>query len=140
VRGLRLTPAAKRLLLGDRPERFATYLTGASETNRLKSEVTRRLRLHRMAKVLVAMYNAGALVFPWEKPAIFQPTPPIPPYHVSQPVYYNSREIKEIGTQADKISSSRTTGALLTDGGFEKFYLLTSDHKGEALLLTVSTL
>ncbi len=122
VRGLRLTPAAKRLLLDDCPERFAPYLTGASETNKLKSEVTRRLRLHRMAEVQVAMFNAGVSVFPWEKPAIFQPTPPIASCHVSQPVYYNSREIKEIGAQADKISSSRATGALLTDGGFFVVY------------------
>lgn len=118
LRGLRLTAAAKHLLLDDCPEQFAPYVTGVSEPNRLKSEVPRRLRLHRMAEVLVTMYNAGVLAFPWEKPAIFQPTPPVPPCWISRPTYYNSREIKEMGAQADKISSSRATGVLLTDGGF----------------------
>jgi len=139
LRGLRLTAAAKHLLMDDCPERFAPYLTSASETNRLKSEVPRRLRLHRMAEVLVAMYNAGVLVFPWEKPAIFQPTPPPPSCLVSQPVYYNSREIKEMGAQADKISSSRATGALLTDGGFFMVYntgpyQMRWEHKAELRL------
>ncbi len=122
LRGLRLTTTAKRLLLDDCPERFTPYLTGASETNRLKSEVPRRLRLHRMAEVLVTMYNAGVLVFPWEKPALFQPTPPTPSCRVSQPVYYNSREIKGMGAQADKISASRATGVLLTDSGIFSVY------------------
>lgn len=117
LRGLRLTTAAKRLLLNHQPERFTPYLTGCSETNRLKSEVPRRLRLHRMAEVLVAMYNAGVLVFSWEKPSVFQPVPPPSTCRISQPAYYNSREMKEMGCQADKISSSRSTGVLLTDGG-----------------------
>lgn len=117
LRGLRLTTTAKKLLLNDQPERFNPYLTGASEPNKLKSEVPRRLRLHRMAEVLVTMYNAGAVVFPWEKPAIFQTPPPAADSLISWPAYYSSREIKEIGVQGSKISSARATGVLLMDGG-----------------------
>ena len=46
LRGLRLTASAKALLLAEQPEQFRPYLTGNTETNALKSEVTRRLRLH----------------------------------------------------------------------------------------------
>lgn len=117
VRGLRLTAAAKKLLLAGWPDQFSPYLSGSTETNQLKSEITRRLRLHRMAEVLVTMYNAGALMFPWEKPPIFQPDPPPADICIPQPLYYSSREVKELGQQAIKVRNSRSTGVLLTDGG-----------------------
>lgn len=69
LRGLRLTLAAKKQLLAEHPDRFRTCLSGVTETNRLKSDIPRRLRLHRMAEVLVTMFNADVVVFPWEKPA-----------------------------------------------------------------------
>ena len=58
LRGLRLTASAKRLLLQKYPVDLAPYLTGASETNSLKSEPERRLRLHRMAEALLILHNA----------------------------------------------------------------------------------
>ncbi len=115
LRGLRLTTSAKRLLLEEWPDRFCPYLTGRSETNMLKSEAGRRLRLHRMAEVLVTMYNAGVAVFLWQKPAVFSPTPPLDDVWVEQSAYYSSREVKEIGPQCDKIRGSRATGVLLTE-------------------------
>lgn len=114
LRGLRLTNVAKKLLLDGWPELFSPYLTGRSETNMLKSELTRRLRLHRMAEVLVTMHNAGVGVFPWQKPGVFEPTPP-DGIRIEWPVYYSSREVKEIGPQRDKIRGSRATGVLLTE-------------------------
>ena len=112
LRGLRLTTSAKRLLLADAPEWFSAYLTGSSEPNKLKSEIPRRLRLHRMAEILTIMHNADIPAFPWEKasfPAVGQSS--------AIPAYYTSREVKEIGPQGTKIKSSRATGILLTDGG-----------------------
>ena len=114
LRGFRLTSTAKRLLLADLPEQFCPYLTGCSETNTLKSELTRRLRLHRMAEVLVTMHNAGVSAFPWQKPDVFGPTPPPDDTRIEWPVYYSSREVKEIGSQQEKIRGSRATGVLLT--------------------------
>ena len=122
LRGLRLTAAAKKLLLTNQPDRFRAYLTGNTETNVLKSEITRRLRLHRMAEVLVTMLGAGVLSFPWEKPAVFQPTPLLTEPTIGQPVYYSSREMKEIGPESAKIRGSRATGVLLTDGGIFVVY------------------
>ena len=122
LRGLRLTAHAKGLLLERHPERFRPYLTGSAETNVLKSEVPRRLRLHQMAEVLVTMFNAGLFVFNWEKEAIFKPKilSPVNPVHL--PAYYHSREVKELGQQAVKIRGSRSTGVLITDGGFFLVY------------------
>lgn len=114
VRGLRLTSPAKKLLLNSRPDWFRPYLSGTVETNRLKSEITRRLRLHRMAEVLVTMLNADVTAFPWEKPAVFRPVPPPPHTQVSRPTYFSSREVKEIGPQREMIRGSRAVGVLLT--------------------------
>lgn len=139
LRGLRLTAQAKGLLLEQSPERFSPYLTGNAETNVLKSEVPRRLRLHRMAEVLVTMFNAGAYVFSWEKEAIFSPNlvPPVNPVHL--PAYYHSREVKELGPQAAKIRGSRSTGVLIADGGIFVVYntgpsLMKWEYKAEMRL------
>lgn len=73
LRGYRLGPRAKATLLKSRPDRFASYLTGDTDTNRLKCEIDRRLRLHRLAETYVTMDNAGVCVYRDEKPAILQP-------------------------------------------------------------------
>ena len=117
LRGLRLTADAKSLLSADRPERFASLFTGDTVTNAPKYSVPHRLRLHRMAEVLVTMHNAGVSVFPWEKTAVFQPSPPLGHTHITQPAYYSSREVKEVGPQSSIIRGSRSTGVLLSDGG-----------------------
>ena len=122
VRGLRLTTTAKRLLLECWPDQFLPYLSGSSETNQLKSEVVRRLRLHRMAEVLVTMLNADVSVLPWEKPALFSPTPPDGLTALDRPAYYSSREVKELGAQAVKIRGSRSTGVLLAGGNIFAVY------------------
>ena len=119
LRGLRLTALAKSLLLQDQPEQFLAYLTGSTETNNLKSEVPRRLRLHRMAEVLTTMFNAGVLVFGPDKFPIFTDTPDLP---IPLPAYYSSRELKELGPLAVKVRGSRASGLLLTEGAIFAVY------------------
>ena len=75
LRGLRLTTTAKRLLAARQPDRYLPLFTGDTSTNAPKYSVPHRLRLHRMAEVLVTTYNAGLLTFPWEKPPVFQAEP-----------------------------------------------------------------
>ena len=138
-RGLRLTASAKSLLLAQQPVQFKLHLTGNAETNALKSEISRRLRLHRMAEVLVLMLNAGIDIFATEKPPLFSPTPPIAGFHLDRSAYYSSREIKELGAQAIKIRGSRSTGVLLSDGGIFAVYntassLMKWDYKAEMRL------
>ena len=71
VKGYRLTAKAKELLLIGHPTRFGFFLTGNADTNKLHTEVTRRLRLHRNAEAIITLLHAGAAIFPDEKPALF---------------------------------------------------------------------
>lgn len=99
LRGYRLGAKAKAALLDGWPERFSPYLTGDTDTNRLKSEVNRRLRLHRLAETYVTMDNAGIGLFQDEKPKVFSPQG----YHgeaIEYPAFYSSREVKEMGIDA----------------------------------------
>lgn len=116
LRGFRLGRRAKGRLLAENPERFSFYLTGDTDTNRIRSEVTRRMRLHRTAETYAAMLNAGAAVFRDEKPPVFLPEA-VPLPVLKSPAFYGSREIKEMGIDMVKIRSSRMIGVLLTPSG-----------------------
>lgn len=116
LRGLRLTAQAKKLLTIDQPDRFGPLFTGDTATSTPKYTLVHRLRLHRMAEVLVTMFNAGVSVFPWGKPVVFTPTPLTAAPYIEQPTYFSSREVKNLGLMANKIRGSRATGILLTDG------------------------
>ena len=116
LRGYRLGRKAKEYMLADCPGRFAFYLTGKTDTNRLKSEVSRRVRLHRIAEVYVAMMNAGVAVFRDEKPAVFRDREAQVP-GMERAAFYSSREVKEMGVEAVKIRGSRMAGVLLAPSG-----------------------
>lgn len=112
LRGYRLGRRAKAMLLTDHPERFSFYLAGNVDTNLLKSEITRRIRLHRIAEVYVAMQNAKVAIFRDEKPKVFSPDKPVCG-NLEGAAFYSSREVKEIGIEAVKIRGSRMVGVLL---------------------------
>lgn len=116
LRGYRLGPRAKTFLLAYQPERFSFYLTGNADTNMLKSEISRRLRLHRIAETYVLMQNAGVAIFRDIKPRVFVPDSP-PFSRLEVPAFYNSREIKELGIETVKIRGSRMIGVLLAPSG-----------------------
>lgn len=148
LRGYRLTARAKALLLGENDARFAFYLTGRTETNMLKSEVVRRLRLHRIAEVWVTMRNAGVAIFQDEKPDVFYPqgSGPGPPLTLENPAFYSSREVKELDAKAVKIHGARMVGALLTPdsvfavyntGGAAMKWNYKSELRSKVLLKTV---
>ena len=120
-RGYRLGRKAKEFLLADRPGRFSFYLTGKTDTNLLKSEVSRRLRLHRIAEIHAAMMNAGVTVFRDEKPSVFTSEAPSVSF-TELPAFYGSREIKEMGVETVKIRGSRMTGVLLALSGIYLVY------------------
>ncbi|MDE6640417.1 MAG: hypothetical protein K2K63_07830 [Acetatifactor sp.] len=115
LRGYRLGRRAKEILLSDNPKRFSFYLSGNVDTNLLKSEVTRRIRLHRIAEVYVAMQNAGVAVFRDEKPKVFAPEMPYCG-KLEGTAFYSSREVKELGIESVKIKGSRMAGLLLAPG------------------------
>ncbi len=116
LRGLRLTAAAKKQLAADWPDRFSPLFTGDTMTNAPKYSILHRLRLHRMAEVLVSMLNVGVSAFPWQKPVIFTSTPLYETPSIEWPTYFSSREVKGLGAAATKIRNSRAVGVLLTDG------------------------
>lgn len=113
LRSYRLGTDAKAYLLADQPKRFSFYLTGNTDTNLTKTEITRRLRLHRIAEVYISMQNAGISIYRDTKPDIFSPRNDILA-PVKNPAFYNSREIKASGIETIKIKGSRMTGILLT--------------------------
>lgn len=113
LRGYRLGVRGKRLLLQQEPARFEFYLSGCSDTNAIKSEVSRRIRLHRIAQTYVTMLNAGALIYRDEKPPIFSPSAR-DPFCIEQPCFYDSREMKEAELETLKIRGSRMAGTLFT--------------------------
>lgn len=121
LRGYRLSGKAKAFLLEQTPSRFSFYLTGNAETNLLKSEPARRLRLHRMAEVYVLMQNAGVQIFRDDKPGVFSPAG-CSVRSLDHAAFYSSREIKELGVETVKIRGSRMMGALLAASGIYVVY------------------
>ena len=114
LRGLRLTAAAKHALSDTYPDRFGALLSGENILNEPKYDLPSRLRLHRMAEVLVTMLQSGFRVRSWEKPGVFQPDGDFQNAFITSPAYFTAAEVKGIGKQAVKIRSSRATGVLLT--------------------------
>ena len=114
LRGYRLTKRAKEMLLDYNPLRFECYLTGVTETNHVRSEVFRRIRLHQKAQAYLTLSHAGIPFFQDEKPVIFSTDHKsgyIDPHAL--PLFYSSREIKELGEVTLKIKGSRSLGILM---------------------------
>lgn len=112
LRGYRLTNRGKKLLLGSNPDRFLFYLSGNTDTNRPRSDFTRRLRLQQTSIVYVMLQNAGVCLYRDEKNLLFsQETKK--QQELRLPAFYQAREIKELGAEAVKINNSRTMGVLL---------------------------
>lgn len=115
LRGYRLTSRGKKMLLQQSPERFSFYLTGSCDTNRPRSDYARRLRLQQTARTYCLLANAGVTLFRDKKPALFSGTQPDLAAPFPIPVFYQSRELKELGRETTKINNSRTIGVLLTE-------------------------
>ncbi len=92
----RLAQTAKTLLTEAHPPRFVEDLSGAAETNHLKSEPEKQLCLHRITEATVTMENAGVRIYCDEKPRLFVTDwegRTLGPF--STPAFYNSRECQE---------------------------------------------
>lgn len=135
-RAFRLSRNGKTMLLEKSPERFQFWLTGANDTNHLKSEITRRLRLRRIAEATVTMMNADVQIYRDEKPDVFAEIPPSTDLRIDEPAFFNSREIKAMGTVTVKIHGARSVGVLLSEDDIFVVYnlgdsLMRWDHKAE---------
>lgn len=67
IKCLRLTKKCKVYLKENYPERFSNYFTGATSTNKIRNDEFRRVRYHRLGKVLVLLYLADVKIFADEK-------------------------------------------------------------------------
>lgn len=117
LRGYRLACGGKKLLLAQDPERFSFYLSGNTETNHPRSGYPRRLRLQQASHIYAMLLNAGITFFRDEKPLIFREEPQAgESVRMPRPIFYHSREVKELGTEAVKIGNSRIMGILFAPG------------------------
>ena len=117
LRGYRLTSRGKKLLLLENPARFSFYLSGSSDTNRPRSDFTRRLRLQQASITYAMLQRSGVEIYRDKKPLLFRPEIQNNMAYSSNivlPVFYHSREVKELGAETVKINNSRTIGILLS--------------------------
>ena len=107
-KGYILRARGKRYMLQKYEADVGYFLQGSVETNHIKTEVEKRVRLHRMSKVWVFLWKMGILIFQSEKPKLFG--------HMGEregenTAYYGSLEFKG---GVDAIKGSRACGILIT--------------------------
>lgn len=119
LKGYVLKAKAKRKLLELWPDDFAPFLCGSVETNHIKSEPDKRLRLYRMSMVWIYLSVAGVPVYKSRKPDFFSPVFHLFPsgegqksIRMSMGGYYGTLEFKS--GMAKEIGGSRACGVLLT--------------------------
>ncbi|EOS38317.1 hypothetical protein C808_02518 [Lachnospiraceae bacterium M18-1] len=140
LRGYRLTKRSKEMLLEYNPLRFRCYLTGNTETNRIRSEVFRRIRLHQKAQTYLTLSHTGIPFYQDEKPNLFSKNREAVSIDLQDlPYFYSSREVKELGDVTIKIKSSRSMGILMTPHCVYAVYntgdgILKWEHKTEVRL------
>lgn len=109
-KGYVLRMKGKRYLFQAYEAEVGYFLQGAIETNHLKSEVEKRIRLHRMSKAWVFHWKMGIPIFRNEKPTkLFGNRPET--WEGETTAYYGSLEYKN---GVDAIKGSRSCGILMT--------------------------
>lgn len=108
-KGYILKARGKRHMLHNYGEDVSYFVEGAIETNHIKAEVEKRIRLHRMSKAWVIHWKMGIPIFQSEKPKLFGK-------HMGEregesTAYYGSLEFKG---GVDAIKGSRACGILTT--------------------------
>ena len=94
------------------PGAVSLFIWAATQTRTAREAIIpRRLRLQQASIVYAMLLHAGVTVFRDEKPPLFQPGNQ-ECHRLPLPVFYSSREIKELGAEAVKINNSRTMGIL----------------------------
>ncbi len=118
-KGYVLRAKGKRYVLSKFEGETAFFLRGAAETSHVKSEIDKRLRLHRMSKVWVFFWKTGIPVFRNEKPELFGTASESGRGNTA---YYGSVEFKG---RTDAIKGSRACGILLSgESGYIVYHSL----------------
>lgn len=122
LKGHRLTGKGKDYLRQTEPGKYDFFISGFGAHDSLKSEIGKRIRLHRVAQVVISMLKANVLVYrDVRKVNLFDPIF-TEPEQFYIPAFYTSREIKAYGDDMIKIQSSRLIGVLLTARGVYMTY------------------
>ena len=109
IRGYLLREKGKAYLMEKYRKDVEIFLSGSSCTNHVKSEPSRRLRLHRMSMVWVFCRRSGVKVFRDEKPER-------PGFNRDEGVYYGINEVRLKTDQ--EIKGSRACGLLCADEAY----------------------
>lgn len=107
-RGYVLKAKGRRYVLDAYEADTAFFLCGAVQTSHVKSEVGKRIRLHRMSEVWVFLWKAGVCIFQSQKPSLEDG---FGKNGVETAVYYGSLEVK---CASEAIKGSRACGVLLS--------------------------
>ena len=121
IRGYRLTGKAKKFLLSEHNERYHLYLTGNVESNQVKSELPRRIRLHRLAEIYLLILQCDIPIFYDRKPVVFTPDKSQLP-SVKKAAFYTPREIRQLEMDTIKLRGSRICGVLMTPDNVYSVY------------------
>lgn len=118
-KGYVLRAKGKRYLISQYGEDTGFFLQGAVETNHVKTEVEKRLRLYRMSKVWVFLWKAGIPIFRSQKPELFCSVTEL---GRGQAAYYGSLEFKGL---TDAVKGSRACGMMLSgESGYIVYHTL----------------
>lgn len=109
IRGYLLREKGKKYLMEKYQEDVEMFISGSSCTNHVKSEPSRRLRLHRMSMVWIFCRRAGVKIFCSEKPKLFN-------RKWRETSYYGTNEWKLKTDQ--EIKGSRACGLLIQDKAY----------------------
>lgn len=107
-RGYVLKAKGRRYVLEEYGPDTAFFLRGAAGRGHVKSEVHKRVRLHRMSEVWVFLWKTGVSIFQSQKPALGSGSGE---NGVETAAYYGSLEFKG---DSEAIKGSRACGVLLS--------------------------
>lgn len=113
-KGYVLRAKGKRYVLSQYGEDTAFFLQGSVETNHVKTEIEKRLRLYRMSKVWVFFWKTGIPIFRSQKPELFCSASE---FGRGQTSYYGSLEFKGL---TDAIKGSRAYNTCKTKETFDR--------------------
>lgn len=125
-KGYVLRKKGKKYLLEKYRQDTEFFLQGAIETNHVKSEVEKRIRLHRMSRAWVFYLKMGIPIFQSQKPVLCGDLKKNWKGEL-QTAYYGSLEFKQ---SVDSIKGSRACGLLVTrESGYVVYHSMSQKMK-----------
>lgn len=111
ISSLRIMKKGQSMLIANNPDRFEK----AMEKKRYsRSDLVKRLRLHRVASTYASMRNSGIKIYMDEKPDLFSQDE-TENITLNDTAFYSALEIKELGPECTKIKFSRSVGVMLCE-------------------------